>query len=140
MNTTAEFNIEALPVEIKYSGEIPAPWPGDKPRMVDAWTVTIGRTWGTKPPQWVTTYYTGTGLRKNGRPKKPTVADVLHSVFMDAEAAEYNFTEWCEAFGYSDDSITALNTYQACTRTAEHLRKHFTPEERQQIKTIIQEM
>ena len=138
--TETTLDLEALPVAIKYAGEIPSPWDTDKPRTVDAWTVTIGKQWGTKTPQWVTTYYTGTGLRKNNRPTKPTVADILHSLFMDADAVDMNFSEWCDTFGYSDDSLKALRIYQTCTETGKELRKHFSPTEREQIRAIIQEM
>jgi hypothetical protein len=132
---TTEFDIEALPVEIKLIGEMPSPWGDDKPRVVDAWRVTIGK-------QWVTTYYTGKGLRnkKTGRPTRPTVADVLHSLFSDASAADENFSDWCDNYGYSDDSIKALNMYKACTEVAKNLRQQFDPETRAKIQSVIQEM
>ena len=135
------FNIEAMPVKIEYVGEVRNKWrEGD---TVDAWRVTLSN----KNGEWSTDYYTGVGLRikpkqtwLEARPKKPTVADVLHCLFMDAEAADYNFSDWCDMFGYSDDSINALNTYRQCLEIATNLRKYFTPEQREQIKTIIQEM
>jgi hypothetical protein len=132
---TTEFDIEALPVEITLIGEMPSPWGDDKPRVVDAWRVTIGK-------QWVTTYYTGKGLRnkKTGRPTRPTVADVLHSLFSDASAADENFSDWCDNYGYSDDSIKALNMYKACTEVAQNLRRQFNPETRAKIHAAIQEM
>lgn len=141
-DTAAPFDIEALPVQIDLIGEMPSPWSDDKPRTVDAWRVTIGKQWGNKAGQWVTTYYTGTGLRnkRTGRPTRPTVADVLYSLFSDATAADENFSDWCANYGYSDDSIKALNIYKACTETAQNLRRQFDPATRAQIQTIIQEM
>lgn len=135
------FNIEDLPVAIQYTGEVRNKWrDGD---TVDAWRVTLSNKMGN----WSTDYYTGIGLRTQPKqswvmpkPKKPTVADVLHCLFMDAEAADYNFSDWCDNFGYSDDSISALNTYRQCLEIATNLRKYFTPEQRKQIKAIIQEM
>ena len=135
------FNIETLPVKIEYTGEIRNKWrDGD---TVDSWSVTISN----KSGYWSTDYFTGIGLRikqkqtwAKSAPKKPSVTDVLHCLFLDAEAADYNFSDWCDNFGYSDDSINALNMYRQCLETAANLRKYFTPEQREQIKTIIQDM
>jgi hypothetical protein len=57
------------------------------------------------------------------RPNKPKLKDVLYSLTMDASATEYNFKDWCDNFGYSDDSIEALNTYKECLEIGEKLRK-----------------
>ena len=139
---TADFNIEALPVQIDLIGEMPSPWSDDKPRTVDAWRVTIGKQYGNKAGQWVTTYYTGVGHRNKltKRPTRPTVTDVLHSLFMDASAADENFSDWCANYGYSDDSIKALNIYKACIDIAQNLRRQFDPATRANIQAIIQEM
>ena len=132
---TAQFDIEALPVEIKYIGEIISPW-GEKQR-VDQWQITIGKLWGNKAGQWVTHYYTGLGLRKNNRLVKPSIADVLSSLFSDAMAGNLSFNDWCDEFGYYSDSIKAFNMYQACCNTAEKLRIHFDHETRQKIESIV---
>ena len=141
MNDLHTFDIESLPVKIELIGEMPSPWSEDKPRAVDAWRVTIGNQCDNKAGQWVTTYYTGTGLRnkKTGRPTRPTVADVLYSLFSDASAADENFSDWCSTYGYSDDSIKALNIYKACTDIAANLRRQFDPATRAQIQSVIQE-
>ena len=44
---------------------------------------------------------------------------------MDAAVADETFSDWCSNYGYSDDSIKALNTYKQCTEIAAALRKHF---------------
>ena len=140
-DTETAFDLEALPVKIDLIGEMPSPWSDDKPRTVDAWKVTIGKEWGNKAGQWVTTYYTGTGLRtKAGRPQRPKIADVLFSLFSDAAAADQNFSDWCDDFGYSDDSIKALNIYKACTDIAHQLRRQFDPATRAQIQAAIEGM
>ena len=128
----ATFNIESLPIRITYAGES-TPW-GD--RLSDQWNVTISSAAG----HYSTNYYTGTGLRKQGKPVRPTNADVLHSLFMDASASDFNFSDWCDEYGYSDDSLKALNTYKACLDIARALRKHLSPEQRAQIQEIIQDM
>ena len=140
---TTEFNIEALPVKIEYVAEVPSPWDSDKKTNVDQWRVVIE----TKAGYWSTDYYTGLGLRRKpstswdkARPKKPTIADVLYSLFMDASAADLNFHDWCSEFGASDDSIRALNTYKKCLEIGTALRKHFSPEQRKFIELVISEM
>lgn len=46
------------------------------------------------------------------------------------------FQEWCRNFGYSDDSIKALNTYQACAKQYEALSKVFTQEQLEKLREI----
>ena len=152
MQTETEFNIEALPVKITYIGETKRDtW------ECDQWRVELSNKHG----MWSTDYFTGTGLRKEvkgpralyvktsktvgnkwvtAEPVKPTIADVLYSLFSDAQASEYNFSDWCDAYGYSDDSIKALNTYKQCLDIATALRKYFSPDERKHIQAIIQDM
>lgn len=150
--TTTEFNIEALPVNITYVGEAQRDgWPCDQ------WRVALTG----KAGYWSTDYFTGLGLRREvkgaralhiktiktvgnkwvtAEPVKPTVADVMHSLFMDASAADYNFSDWCDEYGYSDDSIKSLNMYKACLETATALRKYLSPEQRAAVQSIISEM
>jgi hypothetical protein len=144
MNTTAQtIDLETLPITVTYVGEIVSPWDDKQARTVDQWQVKLT----SKSGFWTTAYYTGTGLRKarngqknpypprsiaaeawnrdNLKPAKPTNADILHSLTMDASAADENFSDWCANFGYSDDSLKALNTYKQCLEIATALRKHF---------------
>lgn len=133
------FDIESLPVKITYVGETVR----DGGWKCDQWRVELSNKLG----MWSTDYFTGLGLRNKKnvlwgteRPKKPAIADVLYSLFNDASAADYNFSDWCDTFGYSDDSIKALNTYKACLEIATALRKYFSPDQRAAIKSIIEEM
>ena len=144
MNATAQkIDLEALPLTVTYVGEIVSPWDEKQTRTVDQWQVKIT----SKAGFWTTAYYTGIGLRRarnNARnpypprtltaevwscdipkPVKPSNADILHSLTMDATAADENFSDWCENFGYSDDSLKALNTYKQFLEIATALRKHF---------------
>ena len=148
--TTTEFNIEALPVKIDYVGETVR----DNDWKCDQWRVQLT----SKAGYWSTDYFTGLGhrtrtysgygrkwdaMRKkhyDDKPKKPAVADVLYSLFRDASAADNNFHDWCAEYGYSDDSIKALNTYKQCLDIATALRKHFSPEQRAAIQAIVSEM
>lgn len=150
---TVEFNIEALPVKITYVGETVR----DNDWKCDQWRVELTNKYGI----WSTDYFTGSGLRQEvkgaraglikthkiignkwvpAKPVQPKVADVLYSLFMDANAADSNFHDWCADYGFSDDSIKALNTYKQCLDTATALRKHFSPEQRQAIQAIVSEM
>ena len=150
MTTLEQFDIEALPVKIDYVGETTRfdKW------ACDQWRVTLTNDHS----QWSTDYFTGLGLRErtysgygrkwdamrkkhfNDKVKKPKIADVLYSLFSDARAAELNFVDWCAEYGYSDDSISAFNTYKQCLDIGVHLRKHFSPDQRAKIETIISEM
>ena len=131
----SNFDIESLPVTIAYAGEVNRDgW------QCDHWNVTINKTWHTE-------YFTGLGHRTKPkqqwattRPVKPKIADIMYSLFLDAEAGDYNFSDWCDMFGYSDDSLKALDIYRACTVTAKNIRKHFTVAEREAIQSIIQDM
>lgn len=127
--------LEALPVKIEYVAEVPSKWAGN----VDQWRVTISSRAGSRWHSF--DYFTGLGLRTkpNSRPKKPKVADVLHSLIMDASAADENFHDWCANFGYSDDSIKAMNTYKACLEVAVALRKHFSADTLHQVRELLQD-
>lgn len=132
--TTQDFNIETLPVAITYVGETVR----DNDWKCDQWRVALT----SKAGYWSTDYFTGLGLRgrRHAFVKRPSVADVMHSLFMDASAADQNFSDWCADYGYSDDSIKALNIYKQCLETATALRKHLSPEQREAIQAIISEM
>ena len=153
MKTETEFDIETLPVKIDYVGETVK----ENNWKCDQWRIGIT----SKAGFWSTDYFTGIGLRRevkgarafyvktyktignkwvSAEPVKPKVADVLYSLFNDASASEMNFHEWCDTYGMSDDSIKALNTYKQCLEIGTMLRKHFSPEQRASIQSIISEM
>lgn len=130
--------LEALPVKIDYVGQTKLEQSWD----CDQWRVTLLSKAGFHSFD----YFTGLGLRYKPRaswytpkPKKPKVADVLHSLIFDASAADENFYDWCANFGYSDDSIKAMNTYKACLETAQALRKHFSPDTLRQVRELLQD-
>lgn len=145
--------LEALPVKIEYVGEVPSKWEESTMRTVDQWRVTLSSEAGFNSFD----YFTGLGLRirtysgfgrkwdtmrekhYDDKPKKPKVADVLHSLTMDASAANENFHDWCANYGYSDDSIKAMNIYKACLETAQALRKHFSPDILRQVRELLQD-
>ena len=147
--------LESLPVKIEYVGEVPSPFGEiNGSSMVDQWRVSLS----SKAGYWSTNYYTGTGLRREvkgsrsayvktskivgnkwvtAEPVKPKVADVLYSLTNDADAADYNFHDWCDNFGYSNDSIKALNTYRECLEIGVALRKHLSPETLKKVRELL---
>ena len=154
---TPAFDFESLPVSITYAGETVR----DNGWKCDRWTVRISNQNGF----WTTDYHTGLGLRSpipplylainpprkgtlayealeraSRKPVKPKVIDVLYCLFMDASAADYNFDDWCDAYGYSNDSIKALNIYKTCLETAHNLRRYFTKEQRAAIEEAVAQM
>ena len=133
--------LEALPVKIDYVGEVPSKWDESTPCTVDQWRVTLSSKAGFHSFD----YFTGLGLRNKPdswgkrKPRKLKVADVLHSLTLDASAADENFHDWCANYGYSDDSIKAMNTYKACLEVAQALRKHFSPDTLRQVRELLQD-
>lgn len=95
-------------------------------------------------PFW---FFTGIGHRfpeKQTRlvspsPTLPHVASVLHSLILDSQAARESFPDWCANFGFSDDSINALETYRACIKTAEKLARVFPRELLASIESNLSE-
>jgi hypothetical protein len=120
--------------------------------VCDEWRVSIG--------SFETKYFTGTGLRKMKKGATPTTArkgcvayaewekrnivavapcaaDVIYSFLSDAEACDKSFSDWCETFGYSNDSIKALNTYRACEEIGRSLRKVFSTKQVAELREVL---
>ena len=88
-------------------------------------------------------YEVGSGLThdKRGRTVHPTVADVLHSLTLDASCVEYrSFGDWCDDFGYDTDSRKALEMFLACGETASNLARLFSPSELEAINEVTEDM
>ena len=139
MTTTMTLeDIEHLPVEIRYIGEVPSKWPSSSNRTtVDQWIITLLDEDGN-PHMF--DYFTGLGRRQGLKsPKPPKVADILYSLLSDASAEQRNFHEWCSDYGHSLDSINALNAYRACLDTAAALRKCFSNELLAELQDLLAE-
>ena len=131
-------DIELLPVEIRYIGEVPSKWPSSPNRTtVDQWVITLLDEDGTPH---IFDYFTGLRCRQGLKsPKPPKVADVLYSLLTDASAEQRNFYEWCSDYGYSTDSISALNAYRANLDTAHALHKCFSDELLAELRDLLAE-
>lgn len=53
----------------------------------------------------------------------PSLEEVCYSLFLDAYDGD--FEDWCEEYGYSDDSIKAKAMYEECCRTRRALQRMF---------------
>ena len=137
MTMTLE-DVEHLPVKIRYIGEVPSKWSSSSNRTtVDQWIITVT---GKDGCHHMFDYFTGLGRRQGLKsPKPPKVADVLYSLLSDASAEQRNFHEWCSDYGYSLDSISALNAYRACLDTAHALHKCFSPELLAELQDLLAE-
>lgn len=69
----------------------------------------------------------------------PTPANVLYSLLSDMSACETSFNDWCSDFGYDNDSLSALNTYQACCENGEKVRALFSNEQVEQLRELLEE-
>lgn len=113
----------------------------------DAWKISIKSVPGVAHVKEETfDFYTGVGHRKvpkhvrkpyyitdtrgiarwekeNAKPVAPHIASVLYSLVLDGMALDINFSDWCEEFGYSDDSMKAVQLYKECCDGAKKLQK-----------------
>jgi hypothetical protein len=78
-------------------------------------------------------------VEKLRKPITPTAASVLHCLVLDAQAANSTFRNWCDDFGYDDDSISARNTYDACQKTADQLRRVFSHAQIAELEEALQD-
>jgi hypothetical protein len=71
----------------------------------------------------VETYYSqGSGIKV-----EPTIGTVLRCLRSDAGAYNLSFEEWCDEYGYDNDSRRAERTYNACRDTAADLENLLGP-------------
>ena len=67
----------------------------------------------------------------------PDVADVIHSLLMDASGTDEQFEDWAGNYGFDPDSRTAERIYHACQETAAALRRAFAPDELAELETAF---
>lgn len=85
-------------------------------------------------------YYTGLGHRsKQGTPRTPHIAGILHSLLMDASSGEELFSDFCANFGFDTDSRKALAMYLECQETGEKLRKVFSGEALDTLRDMLKD-
>jgi hypothetical protein len=60
------------------------------------------------------------------KPKPLNIDDVLYSLILDSQAGQGTFEDFCDNFGYNEDSIKHSEIYKACQKTAKKV-KTFIP-------------
>lgn len=67
--------------------------------------------------------FNGKLFDKKVRATIPNINDILECLINDSEVSNISFNEFCSNYGYSTDSIKALNIYQECSNTKDKLIK-----------------
>ena len=70
--------------------------------------------------------------------KAPSKKDVLYSFIMD-DVTGMDFEEFCLEFGYSNDSIKALRTFEACKEQTENFYRLFNEKEREILRELLED-
>lgn len=78
-------------------------------------------------------------VEKLRKPVSPAAAGVLYCLFMDIETSTTTFRNWCNEFGYDDDSIKARNTYDACQGNSDKLMRIFNHQQIAQLREALQD-
>lgn len=78
-------------------------------------------------------------IAEHSRAVAPHAASILYCMLRDAEGAECNFHDWCWERGGDSDSISSLNTYNACCELLTRVRAFFTNAERAELLEILQD-
>lgn len=144
---------------VRYVGPTKKQHGKEKPWPCDAWRFTLK----AGSAEYSGDYFTGLGHRKvppepkpyppyrpgtlayedwqkTFRPQAPHAADVLHSLVLDSTAADMCFADWCSDYGYSDDSISALETYRQCCNAARDLRRVFKADTLAALRDAVQDL
>jgi hypothetical protein len=81
-------------------------------RAPNNWRVTLRMA----RRQLTVDFYGGAGITK------PTAADVLYSLCLDAVGGEMSFEQFCTDFGYDETSQAAAELHALCVTQAEKVR------------------
>ena len=61
-------------------------------------------------------------LKSCSKPKNLNIDDVLYSLILDAQSGSECFDDFCDNFGYNQDSIKASEIYNNCKKNAKKLK------------------
>lgn len=87
----------------------------------------------------ITNFYMGPGcVNEYGKPEKPTKKDILYSLIM-SDVSGLNFDDFCNEFGYDNDSIKALKIYEACQKETKAYYNMFDSEEREVLRELLED-
>lgn len=82
---------------------------------------------------YVTDYYMGRALTC-----EPNKKDVLSSMLLD-DVSYLDFDDFCYEFGYDNDSIKSLKTYEACQRETKALHNMFDSDEIDMLRELLED-
>ena len=87
-------------------------------------------------------YYPSLVYRISGEEElavKPDQASIIHALLMDSQAGDTSYNNWCEDWGYDNDSMKAFKVYQECCKTYEGLRLVFTGDQLRELTTLLED-
>ena len=61
-------------------------------------------------------------LKAVSKPKPLNIDNVLYSLILDSQAGSESFDDFCDNFGYDNDSIKANEIYRACRKNTKKVR------------------
>lgn len=67
----------------------------------------------------------------------PKVKDVLYNIVRDADC-DMSFDDWCSNLGYSNDSISAKQIYEACQKTRYQLINSIGKDEIERLTKLFE--
>lgn len=90
-------------------------------------------------------HYSSTGYKKSFYASgscfavSPTAASVLYSLLLDSDCGYELFEDFCDNFGYDQDSIKALEIYKTCQKNAKQLTNLFTHEQLEVLRELLED-
>lgn len=61
-------------------------------------------------------------LKQCSKPKPLNIDDILYSLLLDSQAGAESFDDFCDNFGYDNDSIKANEIYKDCQKNAKKVK------------------
>lgn len=101
-----------IKAQVRYGNKVTEP--DDWQQSANPYTVTL-RFQGRR---LTCDFFTGSGWTK-----EPNAADVLSSLVLDANCGDMTFEEFCQEFGYDEDSRKAERTWRQCKRMSPKVRQ-----------------
>lgn len=61
-------------------------------------------------------------LKKVSKPKPLNIDDILYSLILDSQFSNKTFDDFCDNFGYNNDSIKVNEIYRACQKNSKKVK------------------
>ena len=68
-----------------------------------------------------------------------TIESVINSLLLDYISDNTTFTDFCDEFGYDNDSIKDSKIYKACQKNTEKMNKLFQSDEIEALRKQLQD-